>query len=197
MNAPIQPLKPRRRIWPWIAGLIVTPFLVGGLMVWNLVRLSGEAARLRDALMAASGSGWHTRIQMTLNPLVVAAVRTGVGFVHDLPEEARLGLRVVRSVSLGVYVRPGAGDQDGRPASWAAADRTMRARGWTRLVGVAEPDGTVLIYVPVDETAAQPSRICLAVCHDRELVVVAGRVRAEALAALAGRELGTRLPHQR
>jgi len=58
----------------------------------------------------------------------------------------------------------------------------MQQRGWTRLVGVADRRENVLVYVPTD--SAEPSRVCLAVLHNRELVVVSARLKTEALAEL-------------
>ena len=68
----------------------------------------------------------------------------------------------------------------------------MSARGWTRIVGVADGGDTVMIYLPAGVENSPPSSICLAVCNRRELVVVAAQVEPDALAALAAGELNKR-----
>ena len=70
----------------------------------------------------------------------------------------------------------------------------MARRGWTRIVGVADTGDIVLIYLPTQSEDLQPSRVCLAVCNDRELVVVAAGFEANALAGLIAREMDGRLP---
>jgi riboflavin synthase alpha subunit len=68
----------------------------------------------------------------------------------------------------------------------------MARWGWIRIVGVADAGETVAIYLPAGGESAAPSGVCLAVCSDRELVIVAARIEPEALAALAVQELGRR-----
>jgi hypothetical protein len=186
--AGVTPRK-RRQVWPWIVGLFLAPIVAVGAMGVNLVHLNSDAARLRDQIMAAAGGGWQTRVQLNLNPVVVGAVRGGLSCVRDLPDEARRALRVVRSASVGVF-------EQKREAAvrrgdfWRAADETMARRGWTRVVGVVDRREVVLIYVPDGSGRAKPSRVCLAVCNGRQLVVVAAAIRADALSDLVGREIG-------
>ena len=73
------------------------------------------------------------------------------------------------------------------------ADTTMARRGWKRFVEVGESGQTVLIYLPMAEEQASPSRVCLAVCDRGELVIVAADLDAEPLAEFARREIGQ--PH--
>ncbi len=61
-------------------------------------------------------------------------------------------------------------------------DESMRRRGWTRIVGVAEKSATVLIYAPAGDD--EPERICIAVAGPREVVVVSARLHAAALQEL-------------
>jgi len=190
MSTPPIPPVPRRQIWPWIVGLLLAPFVVVGVMVASLLRLNADAARLRDQVMAAAGGGWHTRVQLNLNPVIVGVVRGGLSCVHDLPDEARRALRVVRSASVGVFEQDG-GAAAARPGGlWPATDETMARHGWTRAVGVIDGRDTVLIYVPNGSTRATPSRVCLAVSDGRHLVVVAAAIQADALVDLVSHELG-------
>jgi hypothetical protein len=195
MNAPATSSRPRHRIWPWILGLILTPFVVLGVLIAGVIHLNSDAAALRRQVMAATGNGWHTKVQFSVGPVLLGAVRTGVSFIRDMPPEAREALRAVRSASVGVYARSGAKEGGGRRDEvFATADRLMARRGWTRIVGVADTDNIVLIYLPTQDEDSQPSRVCLAVCNDRELVVVAAGFEAKALAGLIAREMDGRLP---
>jgi sigma54-dependent transcription regulator len=74
----------------------------------------------------------------------------------------------------------------------ADADKAMTLHGWKRFVGVVDSGKTVLIYLPAGAEKAKPSRICLAVCDQRELVIVAAEIDADALAKFVCREIGRR-----
>ncbi len=189
MNSTPVPAPRRRQIWPWIVGLFLAPVVAVGALVASVIHLNSDAARLRDRILAASGGGWHARVQLNVSPIIVGAVRSGLSFVHDLPDEARQALRAVRSASVGVYEQD-AGAATARPGDfWRAADENMLRHGWTRVVGVVDGRDTVLIYLPDGSAQAKPSRICLAVCNDRHLVVVSASIRPDALVNLAQSEM--------
>jgi hypothetical protein len=179
---------PRRQIWPWILGFALAPVLVLGGMIWNTVHLSSDAAALRGQVMAGSGGGWHSRVQLTADRTALAMVRGCLAMCPEIPGEAREALAAIRSASVGVYQRGEAAANPGRDSLITAADATMAHRGWRRLVGVRESGKTVLIYLPA-AAEASPSRICLAVCDRRELVIVAADVDADRLAQLGLRQL--------
>lgn len=194
MNTPTSS-RPRHRIWPWVLGLILMPFVALGMLIADVMHLDSDAAALRRQVMSSTGNDWHTKVQFSAGPVLLGAVRTGVSFIRDLPPEAREALQAVRSASVGVYERSGARDGAGRRAElFASADRMMARRGWTRIVGVADTGDTVLIYLPTRDNDLQPSRVCLAVCNSRELVVVVAGIEAKALAGLITREMDGRLP---
>lgn len=192
MNPPATAPRARHRYWPWILGFLLTPPVVLGLMVWSAVHLNRDATALRQELMLATGADWNTKVQLSAGPLLLSAVRAGVGCLHDLPPEARAALSAVRSASVGVYERSHSGGPALRDHLLAAADELMNRRGWIRIVGVADGGDTVMIYLPAGAESATPSSVCLAVCSNRELVIVAAQVEPDALAALAVRELDKR-----
>ena len=198
MTNPPPPAAPRRRhrIWPWIVAALLTPVVFAGWFAWSLFHLNSEARLLRDELAAATGGGWHARVQLHASPVLLLAVRAVVSHVDDVPADARQALAAVRSVCVGVYERTEDPGLRNGPAPWADIDAKMARRGWTRVVEVIDDREQVLIYLPADRTQAHPSRICLAVHDGRELVVVAGAFRPDALAELVGRELNTRLPRR-
>ncbi len=189
MNPPPVPAPRRRQIWPWIVGLFLAPVVAVGAMVASVIHLNSDAARLRDQILAASGGGWHARVQLNVSRVIVGAVRSGLSFVPDLPDEARQALQAVRSASVGVYEQ----DADAATARagdfWRQADENMLRHGWTRVVGVVDGRDTVLIYVPDGSARGKPSRICLAVCNDRNLVVVSAAIRPDVLVDLARGEI--------
>lgn len=194
MTSPINsPTRPRQ-IWPWILGLALAPFIAFGGMIWSAVHLNSDAAALRRQIMAASGGGWHPRVQFTVDRTALAAVRGGLALVKDVPDEAREALAAVRSASIGVYERREVAATAVRGSFIAEADKAMELRGWKRLVGVVENGKTVLIYLPAGAEQREPSRICLAVCDRRELVIVAADLEADRLAQLALREIARQRP---
>ena len=171
-SAPVPPR--RRRVWPWIAGLTLAPFVLLAAVGLSYVTLDRDAAALRGQVMRASGARWHTKVQLSVGSLTLGAVRTLLYFIHENGvAEARAALSAVRGTSVGVYELPaGAPRPDvARAELFAQADRTMQRRGWTRLVGVTDQTDTVLIYVPTVFTESEEMEICLAVLSGRELVV--------------------------
>jgi hypothetical protein len=189
MNPPPPPR--RHRLWPWILGLALTPFVVLGLTIASAIRLNGDAAALRQQVMTAMGDDWHAKVQFSIPPAVVSLARTAVWFVHDVPPQAREALRAVRFASVGVYERHGPAGAWRRDQVIAETDQVMARRGWARVVGVVDGRDTVLIYLSEGRASAKPSRVCLAVCSGQDLVVVAAGFDADTLARLITREIGT------
>jgi hypothetical protein len=195
MNAPAPPSH--HRYWPWLLGLVLSPFVALAIVTVGAFRLNREAAALRREIVSATGGGWHTKIQFSVGPAILGAVRACVACIHDVPPEARAALRSVRFASVGVYERSAAVELAQCDGLLAEADRLMARRGWTRIVGVIDAKDTVLIYLPVNEQQAEPSRLCLAVYSGRELVLVSAGFDGHELAELALREMsrysGTKL----
>jgi len=192
MNAPTSSPKPRHSIWPWVLGLALAPFVVLGGTIWSATHLSRDAGILRREVMAASGGGWHVKIQLTADRTALAAVRGGFSLIKEAPPEAREALAAVRSASVGVYERGTPEVSSVQGEVLAEADKAMARQGWKRLVGVVESGKAVLIYLPADADMAAPSRVCLAVCDRCELVVVSAEVDADKLAQFALRQIDHR-----
>jgi len=197
MNPVPNATKPRRRVWRWVflgLGLCLAPFVVLAILAASFLTLESDAAALRKHVMAATSNDWHTKVQMDVGSLTIAAIRTGLAFVHkEEMAEAKQALAAVRHASVGVYER------DAGPADWsreqlfADTDRAMQKRGWTRLVGVADDKDTVLIYISPEASADKPIDLCLAVVNGRELVVVSTSIDAGKLADIVEKHAGADL----
>jgi hypothetical protein len=194
MNPPVPPLlKPRRRYGRWVLlGLvvIVTPIVIVTIGVASMLTLSRDAAVLRREVMAATDADWHTKVQMSVGGITLGAVRTGLRFVQaEHMDEARLALAAVRSASVGVYECRGAVGDLSLEQLFARTDKKMKARGWSRLVGVAEDNKSVLIYTSDDNGSGSRLDLCLAVVEGDKLIVVSTNVETEALMELAVKHL--------
>ncbi len=185
--------KPRRRVGWWVAlgfGLLFAPVIFLGVAAYSLVTLNADAAVLRREVMAATDAKWHTKVQLDIGGITLGAVRAGLKFVHhENIAEARLALKAVRCASVGVYETNVRITNIARSQLFSRTDALMQRRGWTRLVGVAEDNETVLIYTSDVTGSDRRIDLCLAVVDGRQLVIVSTRVDAEVLAELAARHL--------
>jgi hypothetical protein len=162
--------------------------LLLALVALSYITLDRDAALLRRQVMAATPAGWGTKVQLNVGRTTLGAIRCGLCLVRDRNlADARLALAAVRHASVGVYARTSGNADWSRPQLFAAADRAMGQRGWTRLVGVADPSHTVLVYAARDLAPDEPVNLCVAVVEERKLVVVSTTVDAALLAELAAR----------
>ena len=189
MNTPSPvPPAPRRRVWPWVLGICLTPFVVLGLAVASYVTLDRDASALRRHVMSATHADWNTKVQFSVGRATLGTVRTGLFFVdNEEVVDARLALGAIKHASVGVY------ELTSRDFAWSSQDvlatthRAMEKRGWSRLVGVANHKETVMVYVPDDFDDDEPIDVCVAVVTGRELVVVSATVDADMLSRLVER----------
>lgn len=183
--------RPRRRVWPWVLGICLAPFVLAALAAASYLTLDSEAAALRRQVMSATHADWDTKVQFSVGRATLGAVRSALWFVrHEDVADARQALAAVRRASVGVYELSAGSPAVSRDALIVQTDRTMQARGWSRLVGVFEAKETVLIYVPDDLDPDEPIDVCLAVLEGRNLVVVSTRVDADEIGALVERHAG-------
>jgi hypothetical protein len=175
----------RRRLWPWIIGLCLAPFVVLGVAAYSYLTLDRNAAVLRQQMMASSPSAWHTKVQLSTGRLTLGVIRQGLRLVYaPKMAEARLALAAVRRASVGVYETAEPVKEIASTGLVERTDAAMQRRGWTRLVTVFDHDDKILVYVPQDDGSAETIELCVAVLDGRELVVVSTTVRAGELAAL-------------
>ncbi|MEO7599214.1 MAG: hypothetical protein ABIV50_09805 [Opitutus sp.] len=180
------PVAPRSlHLWRWLLGGFALCCVAITLVVINLVTLSSDASALRKGLSSSLTTGYHTRVQVSVGPVFLSAVRAGLSFSDDIPAEARLALRGIERASVGVYELNHELTAEGGTRMFAAADDLMERRGWTRVVGVKDRATVVLVYVPQNQTSSPTERVCVAVCDTRNLIVVSGNLRFEPLVQLA------------
>lgn len=191
--APQSP-APRRHVWRWVllgVGICLTPILLLGLAAVSYLTLDGDVRLLREQVMAASDATWSTRVQMSAGRITLGALGQCLRFVrHKDMADARLALRAVKQVSVGVYERTSDGPNDSREQFFVETDRAMQKHGWTRLVGVADRGGCVLVYVQDDLDEDEPIDICVAVVSGKEMVVASTTIDAEALGELVAKHTG-------
>ncbi len=180
------------RVGLWLLGLSGVSVVVTGLLVLNALTLNSDARALRGALLEGLDARSTTRVQLSVGPVILGAARVILGFVDRVPEEARLALSSAQSASVGVYTLKKSSSESNSGQVVAAADLAMTDRGWTRVVAVTNRNETVLIYTPTAVSADADGllRVCVGVCHGRELVVVSAKVSPAPLVELASKRRG-------
>ncbi len=174
---------PRRHPWRWLLLGSLAFLLLAAGGAYQILSLRGEAAALRRELLQDTDDS-ITRVQLSLEGPVLSLLRFGLSFA-SLPADARDALESVRRVSVGVY------ETEGEPPRATVIQRTdtaMARRGYTRLVGVADGEDTVLVYAP--EVADEGDlEVCVAACERSQVVIASVRLEAEPLANLVQRHL--------
>lgn len=164
--------------------------LVVGAFVASFFFLDSNASLVRRQVMSASGRDWSTKVQVSVRPAAMAMTRLALRFVPEVPDEAHLALKAVRSASVGVYQLP-RGERAEFTGDWLAeADARMANRGFTRLVRVSESKESVAVYIPEDCDEGDLLKLCVAVCTGKELIVVSAETALEPLLELIEREAG-------
>ncbi len=179
--------KRRIRWWQWLLGLSAAGITLLAIAVVNAVTLVRDAVVLRDEIVAALATKAKVKVQVSAGPLLLSAVRSGLSFVKDMPEDARMALRAVRKASVGVYTIDAEGREERALEMFAAAAAVMERRGWARVVAVNEGDTQVLVFAPTKGGWTGAQKVCVAVCDDDKLVVVTGTIRPEPLMEIAAR----------
>lgn len=181
--APAAPRPPIRRVLGWA----LIPVALVGLAAWGLtsyIRLGSDARALRNSVFAELQAGavsWHQKVEASVGPVTLWAVRAGLSFIR-MPDEARTALAAARGAEVGVYElsRDASESEGGRILG--AADKAMTARGWDRIVSVTRDDGCVAVYAP--RSASGGLEACVAVLNGRNLVIAKASGELEPLLKL-------------
>lgn len=190
MDETTQVIKSRRRWWRWVFRILGVCVLMGAVAIVDLITLSRDAAAMRRAVFSAVQADKSTHVQLSVGPVLLGTVRVGLGFVRDVPEEARLALKGVKAASVGVYALDRAVSAEERSRVFAAVDPVMIGRGWERLVIASEDKDTVMIYTQPTDDEHDPIRLCLAICEAKEIVIVNATAEPDVLVQLAARHSG-------
>lgn len=174
-----------------LVGLLIwmaTSVVIISAFVASFFFLDSNASMLRRQVMAASGRDWDTKVQVSVRPVAMAMTRLALRFIPDVPEEAHLAMKAMRSASVGVYELP-RGERADFTGEWLnEADSRMAQRGFTRLVRANERKESVAVYIPEDYDDGDLIKLCVAVCTGQELVVVSAEAALEPLLELIERE---------
>ncbi len=187
---PPAPSSPGRRIFIWFLGLMAFCGVALVVAVVSVVTLNRDAAALRDEVLDAIDHRARTQVQLSVGPTLLAATRSVLAFIPEVDAEARLALSSVRRASVGVYELSATPSAAARATMLKTADGTMNRRGWTRAVAVNDGDDLVLVYLRENIGSGSKQKVCVAVCSERQLVVVAGTIDAAPLAQLVARHSG-------
>jgi hypothetical protein len=191
MNTP-EPPRPGfrfRRRYVVIAAVVCLP-VVGALAVTSYFRLSSETKALRQSLMSCVPGQWDKKFAVHVGGITMGFVRVGSRFVH-LPPEPRAALEALHGAEVGVYELSEDMPATNAPAIFRAADKAMNAHGWQRIVGVVQARNLVGVYIPCRGFSAHRMSCCVAVLHERDLVVASARGNVAGLLELAGTRLET------
>lgn len=193
--APSTPVTaPRRRRWPWVLALCLAPFVVLGVAAVSYVTLDRDAAALRRHVVAATQAEWETKVQLSLGRATLGAAKICLAMVGSSElQDARSALAAMKYVSVGVYELTSKRVTISREQFFHDTDRAMQKRGWTRLVGVADGEDNVLVYVEEDAAADAPVELCVAVVSGRDLVIASTSIDPDALQGLIERHAPTEL----
>jgi hypothetical protein len=175
------------RVFRWLAisvGVCLLPIVALAVVAVSCLRMDGDSRALRNQVMTATGEIWDTKVQLSAGRALFAGVGAGLHFVDERGvDEAKIALKAVHWASVGVYERTADRTAWSRRDLFEKTDTVMTKRGWTRAVGVADGDDTVLIYTK-PSTTNDSLEVCLAVLDRNDLVIASASVDAGALAGL-------------
>lgn len=178
------PLKPRRRIWPWIVAGCLAPWLLLAAAAWSIITPVRELAALRDQLVINETGDWRTQVQLDVGAGSLTLARTILHFVqHEDIDKARAALAAVRRASVGVYLRNPESAHE-VPGLVGAAEAKLESRGWTKVIKVVEPDTTVLVYH--QGSSGRTGEFCVAVIEPETCVLVYAKLTANEMGELVG-----------
>jgi len=176
-----------RKRYVVIIAIVCLP-LFCAIHVAGYFRLSSETQALRGSLTSLTPGEWDKKFAVHVGSLAMGVVRIGSRFLK-LPPEPRAVLDAVRGAEVGVYRLK----QERLPVCSSsvlvAADKTMASRGWQRVVGVAQRDELVAIYIPRKRMPAAKIACCLMVLQGQQLVVASARGNPEPLLEIARQRL--------
>ena len=159
-------------------------FVTAAVGVTGYFRLNSETAALRETVLAAIPGGCSQRVAVSVGWFTTSLVRLGSHF-FSMPPEPRAALSAARGASVAVYQLDQDPARDCPQKLLLAADRTMKSRGWDRVVGVIHERECVAVYLPRKKVRLQNVRCCVLVLDKRDLVVCSAAANLDPLIKLA------------
>ena len=175
-------------VWPRRGTIILctllAAFALAVIGITGYFRLSSEASDLRRTVMHSAGGRWDKKIAVRVGYFTTGLVRFGSQFVH-MPPEAQAALASMRGGEVGIYKWQKESSAFNPGDVLASADKSMTARGWTRIVGVLQNDHLVGVYMPAKSGSGNNLRCCVMVLEHEQLVIASARGNVTPLVRLA------------
>jgi hypothetical protein len=192
IDSGISPIRPWLYIrWVCLISLFLllcVPVL-GIIGVASYFHLSSSSRALRGAVMESVPGRWHTHFAINVGGVTLALARFGASFSH-LPPDAKAALQFLDHGEVGIYEIEATTSSPDYGLILETADKSMRRRGWERIVGVVEAGQFVAVYAPSNHRVKDIS-CCVAVLNDRNLVIVSARGNTVPMLEFAQRHLRT------
>ena len=189
-TSPSPPLRIRPLYFVLLLFLILPVVCASGIA--SYLHLSSPTQALRSAVMESVPGQWHKRFAVNVGCLTLGLVRFGSSFFH-LPPEPRAALQALSHGEVGVYHLEEPMSSPDYALILKTADKSMRRRGWERIVGVAQGGQFVAVYAP-GNVGVKDMSCCVAVLNDRDLVIVSARGNLSPLLDLGRRRLNDHGP---
>lgn len=180
-TSPGRPPRLRPIYFVLLLFLLLAGFCVIG--VASYFRLSSPTRSLRSAVMESVPGQWHKRFALNLGWLTFGFARLGSSFFH-LPPEPKAALQALDGGEVGIYRLEKSVSSLDYAAILKTADKSMRRRGWERIVGVAQGRQFVAVYVP-DHLRVKDMTCCVVVLNDQNLIVASASGNISRLLELA------------
>ena len=152
-------------------------------------RVSSEVQALRDAVLESVEA--DEKIELGVGFFTVRLARFGSQFL-DLPPEAKTILDSVAGAECSVYELQG--KMPDSATVLARADKSMAKRGFDRIIGVADRDDLIAVYVPRSSQSHRNIHISVLVLNREQLVCVKARGDLEPVAQIALEQVRQHLP---
>jgi hypothetical protein len=152
-------------------------------------RVSSETQALRNAALEAVDA--DEKIELGVGFFTVRLARFGTQF-FDLPREAKLVLESVDGAECSVYDLQG--KKPDSATVLARADKAMEKRGLERVLGLAERDDLVAVYIPRSTKSHGNIHLSVLVLNREQLICVGARGDLEPIAQIALEQMREHLP---
>jgi hypothetical protein len=169
----------------------IAPFAAAAVLIsaTGCFRVSSETRALRDATLELVDA--DEKIELGVGFFTVRLARFGSQFL-ELPPEAKLVMEAVSGAECSVYEIRG-----GKPDSSEVllrADKAMAKRGFDRIVGVADREDLVAVYIPRSMKSHRNMQVSVLVLNRTQLVCVKARGDLEPLMQIALDQANQHLP---